>query len=171
MLAIGNYLFPRGGKFFFEPSDKPYVDIYINPIVKACRDALSMWTGGLLEELPASEIDMDRVATIGVGGNPGLDFWVGASRDTLSALYEGAMGMPPDCDEEIDDILGELANQVLGPAVAVLPNASPSTLTIPVLTDEAPTAAVRTLRVGDFFFLMGVQLHNEAGEEDSASAA
>ena len=67
------------------------------------------------------------------------------------------MGMPADTDEEIADILGELANQVLGPAVGMMPGVTkPSTLSIPHFVTEAPSPPVRTLTAGSSVFLIGV---------------
>ena len=122
-----------------------------------------MWTGCELEESPPSVQTLDLIASITVDGNPGVEFWVWSTREALSELYEQAMGMPADTDEEIADILGELANQVLGPAVAMMPDITkPSTLSIPHFVTETPSPPVRTLRAGSSVFLIGVAAKVEA---------
>ena len=84
------------------------------------------------EECAADEMTV----VISLGGEPGVKVWLSADPQSISNLYEGAMGMPCDEHQEMVDFLGELANQTLGPAAVEIEGVDIHTLSLPELTEE-----------------------------------
>ncbi len=127
------------------------------PVLEACKSALSTLTG---ETVSVCEIDeaMPLVTAIGVGGSSALTVWLGSNLEDMASLYEAALGMEADSPQELHDFLGEIANQTLGPAIAKIPGAEPSTLTFPQHVDSLEGTEQQLLVVGECRIQLGLSL-------------
>lgn len=78
----------------------------------------------------------EMTVLITLGGEPGVTVWLSAAPQSVSNLYEQAMGMPCDDYQEMVDFLGELANQTLGPAAIELEGVDIHSLSLPELAED-----------------------------------
>ena len=138
-----------------------HVDKTFVPIVEALKEVVTSMSGESPVVVMGAIEQSELTVAIELSGGPGVQVWLSAGVDSLAGLYETAMGWVPDDPQEIEDFLGELANQTLGPAAILLPNVDPNSLTIPRIVESWGPERCWQVRGGGYRFSLGARRGSE----------
>lgn len=148
-----------------------HVDKTFVPIVEALREVVTSMSGESPIVVVGGIEQSELTVVIELSGEPGVRVWLSAGVDSLGGLYEMSMGWVPDDPQEIEDFLGELANQTLGPAAILLPGVDPNSLTIPRMVESWNPEKCWQIRGNGYRFSLGAGRDSAANQSQACVSA